>query len=52
MKRRMVKRLRQLNSPRPHELFGAIQQALVTCCGGPTTRSQPALPSALFCTPQ
>jgi len=35
MKRRMVKRLRQLNSTGPHELFGATQQPLDTCCEGP-----------------
>jgi len=33
----MVKRLRQLNSTGPHELFGATQQAFATCCEGPTT---------------
>ena len=37
MKRRMVKRLRQLNSTGPHELFGAIQQPFDTCCEGPAT---------------
>ena len=41
MKRRMVKRLRQLNSTGPHTLFGAIQQVLHICCEGPTT-PQPA----------
>jgi hypothetical protein len=43
MKRRMVKRLRQLNLTGPRDMFGAIQQAFDTCCAGPATptRSPP-----------
>jgi hypothetical protein len=44
----MVKRLRQLNSSGAHDLFGAIQQALDTCCERPTTARTATLPGEFF----
>ena len=48
MKRRMVKRLRQLNLTGPRELFGRAQLRAATCREPPTTKAPATLPGAPF----